>query len=60
MRQIVSVGHFRDLSEYYETRLQWGKEARGIVLKLGMNSVYGKLAQSVGSHRYRSLSGRAW
>jgi hypothetical protein len=46
---------FADLAEYYETRLQWGKEARGIVLKLGMNSVYGKLAQSVGSHRYRSL-----
>ncbi len=46
---------FAELAEYYETRLQWGKEARGIVLKLGMNSVYGKLAQSVGSHRYRSL-----
>lgn len=46
---------FSDLAEYYLTRLEWGKEARGIVLKLGMNSVYGKLAQSVGSHRYRSL-----
>jgi len=46
---------FTDLSQYYLTRLEWGKEARGIVLKLGMNSVYGKLAQSVGTHRFRSL-----
>jgi hypothetical protein len=46
---------FAALADYYLTRLEWGKEARGIVLKLGMNSVYGKLAQSVGTHRYRSL-----
>lgn len=46
---------FAELAEHYLTRLEWGKEGRGIVLKLGMNSVYGKLAQSVGSHRFRSL-----
>ncbi len=46
---------FAEIARYYETRLQWGKEARGIVLKLGMNSCYGKLAQSVGSHKFRCL-----
>jgi len=39
---------FDYLSEAYRERLRWGKDGRGIVLKLGPNSCYGKLAQSVG------------
>lgn len=39
---------FSELANYYSLRLSWGKEGRGIVVKLGYNSVYGKLAQSVG------------
>ena len=39
---------FRDIPEYYLVRLKIGKEGKGIVIKLGVNSVYGKLAQSLG------------
>lgn len=39
---------FKDIPHYYLERLRIGKEGPGIVTKLGMNSVYGKLAQSVG------------
>ncbi len=39
---------FKDLARYYLERLRIGKEGPGIVLKLGINSGYGKLAQSVG------------
>jgi len=39
---------FLDVAQYYIQRLAWGKEGRGIVVKLGMNSIYGKLAQSIG------------
>ena len=39
---------FRAIPEYYIVRLNIGKEGKGIVIKLGVNSVYGKLAQSVG------------
>ena len=41
--------------ELFERRLQWGKAARGIVLKLALNSMYGKSAQRVGSGRYRCM-----
>lgn len=37
-----------EISNYYRQRLLLGKEGAGIVLKLGANSVYGKLAQSIG------------
>ncbi len=40
---------FKKISEYYNLRLKIGKEGPGIVIKLGMNSCYGKLAQSVGN-----------
>lgn len=33
---------------YYIERCRWGKDARGIPLKLGPNSIYGKMAQSKG------------
>jgi hypothetical protein len=39
--------------ELYKRRLYWGKERRGMVLRLGMNSVYGKSAQRAGQPRYR-------
>jgi len=39
---------FGRLPWYYLERLKIGKEGKGIVFKLGPNSVYGKLAQSKG------------
>jgi hypothetical protein len=39
---------FKDIPRYYLERCRIGKEGPGIVLKLGCNSCYGKLAQSVG------------
>ena len=39
---------FRDVPEYYRERVRLGKDGPGIVLKLGTNSIYGKLAQSRG------------
>ena len=44
---------FADLPRYYLERLALGKDTKGLVLKLGMNSCYGKLAQSVGSAPYQ-------
>lgn len=40
---------FGKVPEYYVLRLQIGKEGPGLVIKLGVNSIYGKLAQSVGN-----------
>ena len=45
---------FGKIPEYYLQRLKIGKEGPGIVIKLGMNSCYGKLAQSVGNAIYNS------
>lgn len=45
---------FRDIPHYYRERVRIGKEGAGIVLKLGMNSSYGKLAQSVGKGLFKS------
>jgi DNA polymerase type B, organellar and viral. len=39
---------FRAIGDYYLRRLEWGKEGPGIVLKLGLNSCYGKYAQVIG------------
>jgi len=39
---------FADIPSVYRERVALGKDAQGIVLKLGLNSIYGKLAQSVG------------
>lgn len=39
---------FAFLPAVYRQRNAWGKEGAGIVLKLGMNASYGKLAQSIG------------
>ena len=43
---------FAKLPEYYLVRLRIGKEGAGIVIKLAVNSCYGKLAQSVGSAQF--------
>jgi hypothetical protein len=39
---------FASVPDYYRERVKLGKDSRGIVLKLGINSLYGKLAQSKG------------
>jgi hypothetical protein len=39
---------FKEVPRYYLERLKLGKDAKGLVLKLGLNSIYGKLAQSKG------------
>lgn len=45
---------FARMPEYYRERLRLKKEGSGIVIKLGMNSCYGKLAQSVGNAPFNS------
>lgn len=45
---------FQDIPVYYNERCRIGKEGPGIVLKLGCNSCYGKLAQSVGKGMFNS------
>lgn len=45
---------FIQIPNYYLERIRLGKEAAGIVLKLGMNSCYGKLAQSTGNAMFNS------
>jgi hypothetical protein len=43
---------FSEVPNVYQQRLTLGKSAEGIVLKLGLNSLYGKTAQSVGNGKY--------
>ena len=45
---------FAKIPSYYLERLRIGKEGPGIVIKLGCNSCYGKLAQSVGNAPFQS------
>ena len=45
---------FADIPRYYLERIRIGKEGPGIVIKLGCNSCYGKLAQSVGRAPFNS------
>jgi len=45
----------KGIVQYYNMRLEWGKEGKGIVVKLGINSCYGKRAQSVGEPPYRCM-----
>jgi DNA polymerase type B, organellar and viral len=40
---------FSDVPKYYRQRCLIGKESKGLTLKLACNSLYGKLAQSIGS-----------
>src|SRR5271156_4185850 len=41
--------------ELFALRKQWGKTARGLVLKLLLNSLYGKSAQRLGKGRFRCM-----
>jgi hypothetical protein len=43
---------FQWVPEIYRQRLLLGKDGKGLVLKLGVNSLYGKSAQSVGKARF--------
>jgi hypothetical protein len=45
---------FKRIPEFYKERIRIGKEGPGIVLKLGYNACYGKLAQSVGGAIFAS------
>lgn len=45
---------FGKIPDYYRARLELGAEAAGLVLKLALNSCYGKLAQSVGRPAFQS------
>src|SRR6201999_1030385 len=45
---------FAKFEHFYRLRKEWGKEGRGLALKLGINSGYGKLAQSRGSATYNN------
>lgn len=57
LNQRCSCGNpfFYKIAQYYNLRLEWGKEGKGIVVKLGMNSCYGKRAQRAGKGPYRCL-----
>jgi hypothetical protein len=45
---------FSRVPDVYRERLRLGKSAAGMVLKLGLNSLYGKTAQSIGEPAYAS------
>lgn len=45
---------FVQIPTFYKERLKLGKEGPGIVIKLAVNSCYGKLAQSVGNALFNS------
>lgn len=51
---------FAQIPQYYLDRLRIGKEGPGIVIKLGINSVYGKLAQSAGAFEERKPLFQCW
>lgn len=51
---------FEKIPHYYRERAKLGNDAAGIVLKLGPNSVYGKLAQSVGETAQRKPPFQQW
>jgi hypothetical protein len=40
---------YDEVCGFYRKRLQWGKEGKGLVLKKGLASRYGKRAQTIGS-----------
>lgn len=46
---------FAKMREWFELREQFGKDAKGRVLKLAYNSCYGKLVQNVGRPRFRCM-----
>jgi len=51
-RRVCSCAPLSFVKTVYETRKRIGKDGPGIVLKLGMNSLYGKTVQSIGFPKY--------
>lgn len=45
---------FSWVPDAYAKRLEWGKSGPGVVLKLGLNAMYGKFAQRIGSRPFFS------
>jgi DNA polymerase type B, organellar and viral len=45
----------KPVADYYCLRLEWGKDGKGLVVKLGLNSDYGKLAQRVGHPPFQDI-----
>lgn len=41
---------FARIGEWFQQRVKWGAEGRGLVIKLGLNSMYGKTAQTIGKN----------
>lgn len=55
-RKCVCPPPFRqEIKKLFLRRLELGKTTRGLVLKLGLNSMYGKSIQGVGSPRFRCV-----
>jgi hypothetical protein len=48
LRSACNCRPFEKVAEYYRRRVELGKDSAGIALKLSINSIYGKLAQSTG------------
>ncbi len=46
---------FAGFQDEFKRRIEWGKSGKGQVLKLGMNSGYGKRAQRTGAQTYRCM-----
>lgn len=46
---------FKLVLDWFREREKLGKDAKGHTFRLGLNSIYGKLAQSVGRPQFRSL-----
>jgi hypothetical protein len=43
------------IADYYNLRLDWGKDGKGLVVKLGLNSWYGKRAQRIGHPPFQCI-----
>lgn len=46
---------FAGFVEEFARRIEWGKSGKGQVMKLGLNSCYGKRAQRTGARTYRCM-----
>lgn len=51
-RKKCDCNHFWFVPELFAERQRLGKTAKGMILKLALNSLYGKLAQSIGQPKY--------
>lgn len=55
LRSDCNCQPFARVLDWFRAREALGKDAKGHTFRLGLNSIYGKLAQSVGRPRFRSL-----